>query len=171
MVVVGLILLVAGVVALIDMGASSHGSNSVHLLGWHLGAMGPGRLLLLGVAIGAVLMLGLVSALAGQRRARRRNRAGARTVARTRAENKRLTEELAEQRAQAPSAARDDEQRQVPPLDDDREPEHVQVSTGTVDAYPAEAYPAGAEYVLGSRYPQESSAGSTPPMPPAPEQR
>jgi hypothetical protein len=153
MVIIGLILLIVGVVVLMDMGLSSSGVTDVHLLGWHLGSMGPGRTLLLGTAIGVVLTLGLLSVLSGLRRGRRRRRERDRTIAGTRAENKRLSAQLDEQ-SQATRAAAEQESR------------GRLVETGEVDAYPAEA-DTGADYVLGAKYPHSTAATSTPPAPPA----
>lgn len=158
MVIIGLILLIVGVVVLMDMGLSSNGVTDVHLLGWHLGSMGPGRTLLLGTAIGVVLTLGLLSVLSGQRRARRHRRDRDRTIAGTRAENKRLAAQLDEQ-AKAADAAAADQAEQQPPRG-------RMADAGDVDAYPSESRSAGADYVLGAKYPQETSAASTPPAPP-----
>jgi hypothetical protein len=159
MVIIGLILLIVGVVVLMDMGLSSNGVSDVHLLGWHLGSMGPGRMLLLGTAIGVVLTLGLVSVLSGLRRARRRRRDRDRTIAGTRAENKRLAAQLDEQSkaAEAAAAAEAEQQSRRARMMD----------TADVDAYPSESRRAGADYVLGAKYPQETSAANTPPAPPA----
>lgn len=153
MVIIGLILLIVGVVVLMDMGLSSNGVTDVHLLGWHLGSMGPGRTLLLGTAIGVVLTLGLLSVLSGLRRARRLRRERDRTIAGTRAENKRLSAQLDEQ-SRATRAEAEQEQR------------GRLVETGDADAYPAET-DAGGEYVLGAKYPHNTAATSTPPAPPA----
>ncbi len=49
MVILGVVLLVIAAIVLVDMGATSHGTTDLHLLGWHLGNAGPGRVLLLGV--------------------------------------------------------------------------------------------------------------------------
>lgn len=101
MVVIGLILLVVGVAALIDMALSSTGTTSVQLLGWQLGTFEPGWVLLMGTAIGAVLMLGLMSVLSGQRRGRRRYRQRERALASKNAENRLLAAQLEEQRERA----------------------------------------------------------------------
>jgi hypothetical protein len=159
MVIIGLVLLIVAVVVLMDMGLSSSGVTDVHLLGWHLGAMGPGRVLLLGTAIGVALTLGLVSVLSGLRRARRRRRDRDRTIAGTRAENKRLAAQL-------------DEQARATRTENAAEAEHEStrgqlVETGSVEAYPSERNRAGADYVLGAKYPQETSSTRTPPAPPA----
>ena len=155
MVIVGLILLIVGVVVLVDMGLSSSGTTDVHLLGWHLGTMGPGRVLLLGTAIGVVLTLGLLSVLSGQRRVRRHRRESRKTLAGTREENKRLAAQLEESRAaEAAATAVPDSTHRARPDDD-------------VDAYPTEERRAGADYVLGAKYPQETAAANTPPTPPA----
>lgn len=156
MVIIGLVLLIVGVVVLMDMALSSHGSVDVHLLGWHLGVMGPGRVLLLGTAIGVVLTLGLISVLSGQRRSRRRRRERDRTIAGTRAENKRLTSRLEEEQAKAAKAE---------PTPASRDAGGV-VSSGDVDAYPSDGRGSGADYVLGAKYPHETAAASTPPAPP-----
>jgi hypothetical protein len=153
MVIIGLILLIVGVVALMDMGLTSNGTTDVHLLGWHLGSMGPGRTLLLGTAIGVVLTLGLLSVLSGLRRGRRLRRERDRTIAGTRAENKRLSAQLDEQSRAARAAA---EQESRGRLDE----------TGDVDAYPTEP-DNEADYVLGAKYPHSTSASSSPPAPPA----
>jgi hypothetical protein len=158
MVIVGLILLIVGVVVLMDMGLSSSGVTDVHLLGWHLGSMGPGRILLLGAAIGVVLTLGLVSVLSGQRRARRHRRDRDRTIAGTRAENKRLAAQLDEQSKATDAAAAGEA--------DQDQPRGRMVETGDVDAYPSETRRTGADYVLGAKYPQETTAVHTPPAPP-----
>lgn len=158
MVIVGLILLIVGVVVLVDMGLSSSGTTDVHLLGWHLGTMGPGRVLLLGTAIGVVLTLGLLSVLSGQRRVRRHRKESRKTLAGTREENKRLAAQLEESRAAeaAATAVPDSTQRaRADDADDD------------VEAYPTEERRAGADYVLGAKYPQETAAANTPPSPPA----
>ena len=125
--------------------------------------VGPGRFLLLGTAIGVVLTLGLMLVLSGQLRARRKRRERDRTIKGTRAENERLAQQLEEQRAVI-----------VPPA----EPQESDAATREADAAaqrrdvaPAEAYPEGAEYVLGSRYPQGTSAAHTPPAPPEAGQR
>ncbi len=152
MVIVGLILLIAGVVVLMDMGLSSSGPTDVHLLGWHLGTMGPGRVLLLGTAIGVVLTLGLASILLGQRRSRRRRKDRDRTIAGTRAENKRLASQL--------------EDEQSARATETKEGSRAELTTGDVDAYPTEGR-VGADYVLGAKYPQETSAANTPPVPPS----
>jgi hypothetical protein len=149
MVIIGVLLLVGAVVVLVDMGVASKGTTDVHLLGWHLGNAGPGRVLLLGTAIGVVLTLGLMLVLSGQLRSRRRRRERDRTIKGTRAENKRLAAELEEQRAVVVPA-----------------PEPVAATA--VDTSPAEAYPEGADYVVGSRYPHETTAAHTPPAPPEP---
>lgn len=159
MVIIGLVLLIVAVVVLMDMGLSSSGVTDVHLLGWHLGSMGPGRVLLLGTAIGVALTLGLVSVLSGLRRARRRRRDRDRTIAGTRAENKRLAAQL-------------DEQARATRTENAAEAEHEStrgqlVETGSVEAYPSERNRAGADYVLGAKYPQETSSTRTPPAPPA----
>jgi uncharacterized membrane protein len=158
MVIIGVILLIAGVIALVDMGVSSSGTTNVHILGWHLGLMGPGRVLLLGTVIGVVLTVGLFSVLSGLRRSRRRRRDRDKTIRGTRAENKRLAAQLEETRAAAPVEA-------TPAA---ASPPTGQVTTGSVDAYPAGSdYRAGSEYVVGSPYPQGTAAVNTPPAPPA----
>ena len=162
MVIIGVLLLVAAVVVLVDMVVASNGSASVHLFGWHLGSAGPGRMLLLGAAVGVVLTLGLMLVLSGQLRARRKRRERDRTLKGTRAENERLTAQLEAQQAAAavPEPIEHDSRHHL------RRHAHDTVTTGVVDAYPAEARPEGADYVLGSRYPQETSAAHTPPAPP-----
>jgi hypothetical protein len=168
MVILGVVLLVVAAVVLVDMGVASHGTMDVHLLGWHLGSYGPGRVLGLGALIGVALTLGLVLVLSGQLRSRRRRRERDKTIKGTRAENKRLAAQLEQQQAASAAAA----PMPAEPArhfgrhhEVDHDDHHV--STGDVDAYPAEAYPEGAEYVLGSRYPHETSAVPTPPAPPA----
>jgi hypothetical protein len=153
MVIIGLILLIVGVVALMDMSLTSSGPTDVHILGWHLGSMGPGRTLSLGTAIGVVLTLGLLSVLSGLRRGRRLRRERDRTIAGTRAENKRLAAQLEEQSRAARAAAEQESRGRVAESDG-------------VDAYPAETN-TGADYVLGAKYPHSTSAASTPPAPPA----
>jgi uncharacterized membrane protein len=155
MVILGVLLIVVAVIVLVDMGVASNGTTDIHVLGWHLGTMGPGRVLLIGAAIGVVLTLGLVLVLSGQLRSRRKRRSRDKTIAGTRAENKRLAAQLEEQEARAAEAT--------------SRPTGAngQVSTGDVEAYPAEAaYPPGAEYVVGSRYPHETPVASTPPSTP-----
>jgi len=167
MVIVGVLLMVAAAVVLVDMGVVSKGTTDVHLLGWHIGAMGPGRYLLIGTAIGAVLAFGLALVMSGQLRSRRRRRERDRMIKGTRAENRRLAQQLEEQRAvvvppaetAAPAAA-------APAADTERD-----ARADSKDVRPAEPYPEGAEYVLGSRYPQGTSAVQTPPAPPDSAQR
>lgn len=101
MVVIGLLLLVVGVVALIDIALSSTGTTAVQLFGWQLGTFKPGWVLLIGTAIGAVLMLGLVLVLSGQRRGRRRYRQRERALASKNAENRLLAAQLEEERERA----------------------------------------------------------------------
>ena len=155
MVILGVLLLVVGAVVLVDMGATSNGTVDLHVLGWHIGTMGPGRALLIGAAIGAVLAFGLVFVLSGQRRSRRRRRDRDKTIAGTRAENRRLAAELEAQKARAHEAevARADE---------------TAAERDRAEAYPTEDRRGGAEYVLGSKYPQDASTstGTTPPAPP-----
>ncbi|MDX6223326.1 MAG: hypothetical protein QOD91_2380 [Frankiales bacterium] len=155
MIVIGLLLLIIGLVALVDMGVSSSGTADIHLLGWHLGTLGTGRVLLLGAAAGAVIALGLFSVLSGQMRSRRRRRDRDRTIARTRDENKRLAAQL-----------EDEQRRNAESVEETSRSPRV-VSTGDVDAYPTETRRAGADYVLGGKNPRETSAASTPPAPPA----
>jgi hypothetical protein len=160
MVILGVLLIVVAVIVLVDMGVASNGTTDVHVLGWHLGTMGPGRVLLIGAAIGVVLTLGMVMVLSGQLRSRRKRRARDKTIAGTRAENKRLAAQLEEQQARAAGSVAETAQPAAASA-------NGQVSTGDVEAYPAEAaYPPAGEYVLGSRYPHETSAANTPPSPP-----
>lgn len=165
MVILGVLLLVVAAVVLVDIGVASHGAMDVHLLGWHLGSYGPGRILVLGALIGVALTLGLMLVLSGQLRSRRRRRERDKTIKGTRAENKRLAAQLEQQQAtpgDAPAAAPAQPARHLGRHHDD-----THVSTGNVDAYPAEPDPQGAEYVLGSRYPHETSVAQTPPAPPS----
>ncbi len=129
MVVVGLLLLIVGGVALVDIALSSDGTTSLHVLGWHLGQAGPGVMLLIGVGIGVVLVLGLVSVLSGQRRSVRKNRRQRRALAGKDEENRRLTEQLrAQQKAEA---AHEPTVRTVPST----------VPTGVVQPDPPDPYP------------------------------
>ncbi|MDX6256217.1 MAG: hypothetical protein QOJ11_2551 [Frankiales bacterium] len=157
MIFIGLLLLIIGVVALVDTGVSSSGTADIHVLGWHLGTLGTGRVLLLGAAAGAVIALGLFSVLSGQLRSRRRRRDRDRTIARTRDENKRLAAQLEEEQKRRAETVQETAPERSPRV----------VSTGDVDAYPSETGRGGADYVLGGKYPRESSAASTPPAPPA----
>src|SRR3954453_23554388 len=166
MVILGVLLIVAAAVVLVDMGVVSKGTTDVHLLGWHIGVVGPGRYLLLGAAIGVVLTFGLMLVMSGQLRARRKRRERDRTIKGTRAENKRLAQELEEQRAVvAPTG------ETTVPADEAGNVTEREVARDTRDVRPAEPYPEGAEYVLGSRYPQGTSAVHTPPAPPESGQR
>jgi hypothetical protein len=153
MVIIGVLLLVAAVVVLIDMALASDGVVNVHLFGWHPGGLGPGRFLLLGAIIGVVGTLGVISILAGQARARRRRKESKRNLQGTREENKRLAAELDEQRARAAAEASSPA---------------GQVTTGDDAAYPSERRAdsdrAGADYVLGAKYPHDTTG--TPPAPP-----
>lgn len=156
MVILGVLLLVIGAVALVNMAATSSGTVDLHLLGWHIGTMGPGRALLTGAAIGAVLALGVVSVLGGQARSLRKRRERNRVIKGTTAENRRLAAELEAQKARAHEAevARADETAAARDRAD-------------ADAYPEEDRRGGAEYVLGSKYPHDASSSTTPPTPPA----
>jgi hypothetical protein len=163
MVILGVLLMVAAAVVLVDMGVVSKGTTDVHLLGWHIGMVGPGRYLLIGTAIGAVLAFGLTMVMSGQLRSRRKRRERDRTLKGTRAENQRLAQQLEEQRAVV-----------VPPAEPTAPAATAHerdVAADARDDRPAEAYPEGAEYVLGSRYPQGTSAVHTPPAPPESAQR
>ena len=170
MVILGVLLLVVAAVVLVDIGVASHGTTDVHLLGWHLGTYGPGRILVLGALIGVALTLGLMLVLSGQLRSRRKRRERDKAIKGTRAENKRLAAQLEQQ--QASSVEPVDEVDPVKPsgrhhVAHDTRHDGTHVSTGDVDAYPADADPQGAEYVRGSRYPQETPVAQTPPAPPA----
>jgi hypothetical protein len=157
MVILGVLLIVAASVVLVDMGVVSKGTTDVHLLGWHIGTAGPGRFLLLGTAIGVVLTLGLMLVMSGQLRSRRKRRERDKAIKGTRAENKRLAQELEEQRAVIVPAAETAAPVATTERDRSSDPQEVR---------PAEAYPEGADYVLGSRYPQGTAAVHTPPAPP-----
>jgi len=149
MVILGVILLVAGAVALVNMALTSNGSLDVHVLGWHLGILGPGRVLLLGAAIGCALTLGLVFVLAGLQRSRRRRRERERALKGTKAENERLAAQLEEQQARAEQAD----------ASDDDEAERVRVLPANEAAADDGVYPA--EAGRGA-----TSAGYTAPPPP-----
>lgn len=155
MVILGVVLLVAAVVVLVDMALTTNGTLDVHVLGWHMGTMGPGRALVLGAAVGAVLSLGVVSILGGQARALRKRRERNRALKGTTAENRRLAAELEAQKARAheAEATRADETA-------------AERDRAEADAYPEENRRGGAEYVLGSKYPHDSSTSTTPPAPP-----
>jgi uncharacterized protein HemX len=122
--------------------------------------MGAGRALLLGAAVGVVLALGLGLILSGQARSLRKRRERNRTLKGTNAENRRLAAEREAQKARAHEAevARADEAA--------TEADRAEASEADrAAAYPDENRRGGAEYVLGSKYPQDSSA-TTPPSPP-----
>ena len=74
MIILGVVLLVAAAVVLIDTALTTDGTLDVHVFGWHLGAMGPGRALVLGAIIGAVLAVGAMAVLGGQARSLRKRR-------------------------------------------------------------------------------------------------
>ncbi|BEP12846.1 hypothetical protein acdb102_11570 [Acidothermaceae bacterium B102] len=168
MVILGVLLLVVAAVVLVDIGVASHGTMDVHLLGWHLGTYGPGRLLVLGALIGVALTLGLMLVLSGQLRSRRKRRARDKTIKGTRAENKRLAAQLEQQRVTgADAVAAAEPGGHAGRHHDARHDDDTHVSTGDVEAYPAEPSSQGAEYVLGSRHPQESARAHTPPAPPS----
>ena len=167
MVILGVLLLVVAAVVLVDIGVASHGTMDVHLLGWHLGTYGPGRLLVLGALIGVALTVGLVLVLSGQLRSRRKRRERDKTIKGTRAENKRLAAQLQQQQASGTESVAVAEPVKRSGRHHDTHHDDTHVSTGDVDAYPAEPYPQGAEYVLGSRHPQEPAPAETPTPPPA----
>jgi hypothetical protein len=158
MVILGVVLLVAAVVVLVDMALTTNGTLDVHVLGWHVGTMGPTRALLLGAAVGVVLTLGVVAILGGQARALRKRRERNRAIKGTTAENRRLAAELEAQKARAHEA--EVTRAEETAAERDR---------ADADAYPDESRRGGAEYVLGSKYPHDASTSTptTPPSPPA----
>jgi hypothetical protein len=125
LVMLGVVLLVVGVVALVDGGLTSNGTTDVHLLGWHIGTMGPLRTVGLGAIAGFVIGMGVMSVLAGQRRSMRIRRDQRRTLRGTREENRRLNAALDEKQAHVEAAAA-------------AEPVGPDVRAGDVDAYPNE---------------------------------
>ena len=154
MVILGVVLLVAAAVVLVDAAVTTNGTLDLHVFGWHLGAVGAGRALLLGAAVGVVLTLGLVSVLAGQARALRKRRERNRAIKGTTNENRRLAAELDAQKARAAEAENATRETRVP---------------RDGDAYPSEERRGGAEYTLGAKYPQDEGAAITPPAPPSNE--
>jgi len=145
LVMIGVVLLVVGVVALVDGGITSSGTTDVHLLGWHIGTMGPMRTAGLGAIAGFVICLGLLSVLSGQRRSMRIRREQRRTLRGTREENRRLSAALDEKQARVEAAAASD-------------PAAREVRTGDVDAYPAEG-----RHAASADVPAESVPTTPPP--------
>jgi hypothetical protein len=161
MVVLGLLLLIVAAAALIDIALASNGTTSLHVLGWHISQVRTGGTLLIGAAIGAAIVLGLVAIMYGLRRGRRRKLSQRQALALQQEENQRLADELRAQQERAVADNGDEPAVRTVP---------ATVPTGVVqqpDPYPTDGYPADGAGTVKSPPPapppnESVAAGSQP---------
>lgn len=129
MVVLGLLLLAASVGAAVSIAASNTDSMSFVVFGWTVTKLSAGGLMLLGIALGVVVLIGFWMLNAGLRRGRRRRQESKNAVQHERSRVDELEEE--NNRLREVAGRRTSGHAPVPPLRDSQPDANTDANTDT----------------------------------------